>query len=94
MMSQEKKNLILHITSDNYEEFRDRLELNEHFNTYYDGSESTLKDWIRISTRFYYYDIPHEDLTEMLRYIQEVREGVVMKVKITKDGNADMDERS
>jgi len=94
MMSSEKKNLIIHITSDNYESFRDKLEQNENFNKYYDGSESTLRNWVRISTRFYYYEIPHPDLTDMLRYIQEVREGVVMEVKITRYGNADMDERS
>ena len=94
MMSQEKKNLILHITSPDPEDFRDKLEENENFDKYYDGSESTLKDWIRISTRYFYYAIPHEDLTDMLRHLQNVREGVVMKVKITKDGNADMDERS
>jgi len=44
-----------------------------------------------MSTRYYYYDIPHDTLGEMLRHIQSVREGVQVQVKITRDGNFKFD---
>jgi len=92
-MSADKKNLILHITSDNPAEFREKLRQHEPFKTFYDGWESTIRgtDKVVMSTRYYYYDIPHDTLGEMLRHIQTVREGVQVQVKITRNGNFKFD---
>jgi len=92
-MSTDKKNLILHITSDNPAEFREKLRQHEPFKTFYDGWESTIRDTDKVvmSTRYYYYDIPHNILGTMLRHIQSVREGVHVQVKITRNGNFKFD---
>ena len=85
---QTKKNLIVHITSENPQELRDRLSLNGLFKTYYDGWESTVEPGVGTvhSTRYYYYDIPHEDVTKMLKHLQNVREDAVLKIKILPEG--------
>ena len=82
-----KKNLIIHITSENPHKLKDRLELNGLFKMFYDGWESTVEIGRGVhSTRYYYYDIPHSDLTQMLRHLQNVREDAVLKIKINPGG--------
>ena len=84
---QTKKNLIVHITSENPGELRDKLSLNGLFKTHYDGWESTVETGVGVlSTRYYYYEIPHDDLTKMLRHLQSVREEAVLKIKILPEG--------
>ena len=83
---QTKKNLIVHITSENPGELRDRLSLNGLFKSHYDGWESSVEPGVGVlSTRYYYYEIPH-DVTKMLRHLQSVREEVVLKIKILPEG--------
>jgi len=84
---QTKKNLIIHVTSKNPQELRDRLSHSGLFKTYYDGSESTIERGVGVlSTRYYYYDIPHNDLDKMLRHLQNVREDAQLKIKILPEG--------
>ena len=81
------KNLILHVTSQNPDILRDRLHRNESFALYYDGWEATCTVTGVQSTWYYYYDVPHEKLTTMLRFLQANCEGYRFQVKITQSGN-------
>ena len=83
-----KKNLIINVTSPNPEVLRDALNANELFANYFDGYESTMRGLQIISTSFYWYAIPHDDLTVMIRHLQECREGHTFKVKVFRVGVA------
>ena len=85
------KNLIIHVVGD-CSIIKMKLKVRELFKKYYDGWESTVKTGeygsLRIiSTRFYYYDITHEDLGNMLRALQNDREGHQVKIKIQPSTN-------
>ena len=86
-------NLIIHITSANPEILRDKLRENDNFKNYYDGWECTVcKTTQRVfSTRYYYYDIPHDILGEMIRHLQINKEGHTVRTRITQDGNHKFD---
>ena len=63
------KSLIIHITCGKHEALKKTLDQNSLFVKYYDGWESTIRRSTQISTRYYYYDIPHDELTQMITYL-------------------------
>ena len=80
------KNFILHVTSANPESLRDKLNENSVFRARYDGFEVTLSGLQLQSTRYYWYDVDHAQLTAMVRHLQANREGHTFRVKITPAG--------
>ena len=94
-MNSSPKNLIIHITSSDNVDLKARLHENALFQQYYDGWESTLQNAgqqnIKLSTRYYYYDIPHADLGLMIRHLQEVKGDSTIQVKIGTRGNHKFD---
>ena len=86
MASHEKKNLIIHITSPNPETLKNKLSENEHFRNYMGGSESSFTSTFKkISTRYYYYEIEHTHLGEMIRFLHLNRGAHVIRIKILKE---------
>ena len=76
MVAHGDKTFIVHTTSADSEGFLERLYEHNPFRTYYDGNEHTLKiGGGTLSTRYYFYRIPHEILGGMVRHLQTVREG-------------------
>ena len=76
MVAHGDKTFIIHTTSADSEAFLERLYEHQPFRTYYDGNEHTLKVGVgKLSTRYYFYHIPHDVLTGMVRHLQTVREG-------------------
>ena len=69
------KNLIIHVTGGGAEQLKSKLHENALYVNYYDGWESTgqMGGGI-VSTRFYYYDIPHDELRDMIHFLQNNRD--------------------
>ena len=86
-MTSNKKALIIHITKGNAQDLKTRLHEQGLFQQYYDGDESTfsLTQGV-ISTRYYYYSIPHSEVLGMLRHLRTVGTGHTYKIKINPDG--------
>ena len=80
------KNLIIHVTSAEPCQLREKLHENNLFQRYYDGNEHTIENFVKISTRYYYYDIPHDDLRQMISHLQISKEGHICRVKIFPNG--------
>ena len=80
------KVLIVHITSADPERFKAKLNTNALFEQYYDGNEHTIASGVMLSTRYYYYDVPNDDLLVMLRHMHAESEGVVYQIKINPKG--------
>ena len=92
------KNLIIHVTSSDSIILKDRLHENTLFQQYYDGWESTLQNagqqnlpTITLSTRYYYYDIPHAAMRTMIIHLQEVKGDFTIQVKIGAGENHNFD---
>ena len=94
------KDFIIHITSGDPYELKAKLHENQAFRTYFDGFSQIFdgfeKNGVVLSTRFYYYDIPHASLSEMVRLLQSKKVGFSVKVKInassiTGSGNHNFD---
>ena len=85
-MSNTQKDLIIHITSGNAEDLKTSLHNLGLFNTHYDGWECTMRATEKISTRYYYYQIPHTDVLSMLRHLKQVGSEYSYKIKINPAG--------
>ena len=81
------KNLIIHVTGGDAQQLKSKLHENELYVNYYDGWESTVISSVIVSTRYYYYTIPHDELGDMIRFLQNNREGFTFQIKITPDGS-------
>ena len=82
------KNLIINVTGGDAQQLKSKLHENELYVKYYDGWESTGQLGVGIvSTRFYYYDIPHDELGGMVRFLQSnagcLRVRGTFKIRIT-----------
>ena len=76
MVAQGNKTFIIHTTSQDPGGLLKRLYEHPPFRTHYDGNEHTIKVGVgTISTRYYFYHIPHAVLCGMVRHLQTVREG-------------------
>ena len=81
------KVLIVHVTSPNPEQLKDRLDTLELFPKHYDGNEMTMGPGFQIlSQRFYYYDVPSDDLLLMLRHLHQEGVDFDYQVKINPQG--------
>ena len=79
--------LIINISSAEPEKFKEKLDTLYLFPKYFDGSEFTMGPGFQIlSQRYYYYDVPTEDLSAMLRHLHIESEGVVYQIKINPQG--------
>jgi len=89
-MNNDLKVLIIHITDSQVDaqRLRDKLDTNPLFPQYYDGFECTgrIEDNVIISTRYYYYDIAHEDLLQMIRHLNTEGTEFHYKIKINPQG--------
>ena len=86
-MSTNKKDLIIHITAGGDEVLKTKLHENGLFNQYYDGYEHTMKIGRgKISTRYYYYGIPHSEVLSMLKHLKQVGSQHSYKIKINPEG--------
>jgi len=87
VMSANKKDLIVHITAGGDELLKTKLHENGLFSQYYDGNEHTVKFGQGIiSTRYYYYDVPHSEVLLMLRHLRQVGTDHTYKIKIGEAG--------
>ena len=86
-----KKDLIVHITSSNPDDLKTSLHTLGLFNTHYDGWEATMQAGVKISTRYYYYSIPHTDVLSMLRHLKQVGSDYSYKIKINPEGRGNHD---
>ena len=85
------KNLIVHITCGREDELKRALHENALFVQHYDGFESTMKEHVKQSTRYYYYDVEHHDLVQMVTHLQSVGTGFSYKIKILPKGSGNYD---
>jgi hypothetical protein len=72
------KTFIIH-TTEKAEQLRECLFRSEEFKKHYDGWEMTV---FTGSTRYYFYKVPHADLTLMVRHLQEVKRELDLAVRV------------
>ena len=91
-----KKNLIIHVEIEQDPKgLKTILDTNALYKKYEDGWESTMEargEQVGVrSTRYYYYFIPHSDLTKMVRFLHTNKGERSVKVRISTDFNRNFD---
>ena len=72
------KTFIIH-TTEKAAQLLEELNTCAKYTEHYDGWEMTPG---KGSTRYYYYDVPHADLTIMVRHLQQVKRELDIAVKV------------
>ena len=81
------KVLIIHVTSPEPDQLKDRLDTLDLFPKYHNGNEMSLGPGFQvISQRYYYYDVPSDDLLLMLRHLHQEGVDYDYQIKINPQG--------
>ena len=89
-MAFENKNLIIHFQPNNEQTIKYALN-NTQYEKYYDGHECTICNDIILSKRFYYYDVPHNTLYDMLKALNSTCANFKIKILPKDYGNHNFD---
>ena len=88
-----EKNLIIHLTRGSSDKLKKKLHLHSDFKDCYDGWETSIDSTTGrfLSTRLYYYNIPHDRVLGLLKHLRQVGTEHDYKIKIQPVGTGNHD---